>query len=59
MLRTGHKSDPAMVATDMRSAKEERGEKLFKTAKWLNKEQIKVSFEAGKKVRQRCDKQRY
>ena len=42
--RTGHKSDPAQVARDMRSAKDERGEKLFKTAEWLNKEQIKGFF---------------
>ena len=50
---TGHKSGPAMVATDMRSAKDERGEKLFKTAEWLNKEQIKGFFSRLAKKRRK------
>ena len=51
--RTGHKSDPAQVATDMRSAKDEGGEKLFKTGEWLNKEQIKGFFSRLAKKRRK------
>ena len=51
--RTGHKSDPAQVSTDMRSAKDDGGEKLFKTAEWLNKEQIKGFFSRLAKKRRK------
>jgi hypothetical protein len=46
--QTGRKSGPAQVAKDMRCAKDEGGEKLFKAAERLDKEQIKGFFlEAG------------
>ena len=42
--RTGHKADPAQVSQDMRSAKDEGGERLFTREEWLNKQQIKGFF---------------
>jgi hypothetical protein len=38
--RTGHKADPTQVSLDIRAAKDESGERLFKREEWLNKQQI-------------------
>ena len=42
--RTGRKSDPAQVALDMRSAKDESNERLFTRSEWLTKNQIQSFF---------------
>ena len=42
--RTGRKADPAQVATDMRSAKDECSERLFPRTEWLTKNQVQSFF---------------
>ena len=42
--KTGNKADPARVVGDMRTAKDEYGNRLFVTNEWLNAQQIKSFF---------------
>ena len=44
MKKTGHKADPAQVVADMRTARNENGDRLFSRNKWLNATQIKGFF---------------
>ena len=51
--RTGHKADPTQVSLDLRAAKDENGERLFKKEEWLNKLQIKGFFSRLAKQRRK------
>ena len=51
--RTGHKADPTQVSLDIRAAKDESGERLFKREEWLNKQQIKGFFSRLAKQRRK------
>ena len=42
--KTGHKADPAQVVADMRTARNENGDRLFSRNEWLNATQIKGFF---------------
>ena len=44
MKKTGHKADPAQVVADMRTARNENGDRLFSRNEWLNATQIKGFF---------------
>lgn len=48
--KTGKKSDPAQVAADMRTSKNEAGERLFKRDEWLTASQVKSFFSRLAKV---------
>ena len=42
--KTGNKADPCCVANEMRSARNERGERMFSRENWLKASQIKSFF---------------
>ncbi len=51
--RAGYKADPIQVSLDIRAAKDESGERLFKREEWLNKQQIKGFFSRLAKQRRK------